>query len=207
MERPAQLTASALYATPFSAAYWRQAVAQFKNLRTLTFSALMIAACVALSYVPSIPITDGVRVSWGFLARALCALVGGPVNALVFGAAEDTISFLIHPSGAYFPGYMLTTMLGTLIYALFFYRARVTILRIVLAKCANSVLNLVLGSLWSAILYSKGYLYYVTTRAVTYTVTLPLQILMLVALFSALLPILARAGLIPSQQDEAITPW
>lgn len=194
-----------LYQSPFSAAYWRAAAAELKNIRVLVFSALMIAACVALSYVPSIPIADGVRVSWGFLARALCALVGGPVNALVFGAAEDTISFLIHPTGPYFPGYMLTTMLGTLIYALFFYRAKVTLLRVALAKCANSVLNLVLGSLWSAILYSKGYLYYVATRAVTYTVSLPLQILMLAGLFSALLPILARTGLLPRDQGEPLS--
>ena len=71
-----------LYKTPFSPAYWRDALADFKKPRTLVFSALMVAACVALSYLKSIPIVDNVRVTWGFLARALCALVGGPVNAL-----------------------------------------------------------------------------------------------------------------------------
>ncbi len=191
-----------IYHTPFSAAYWRQATADFKNLRKLVFSALMIAACLALSYIPSIPITDGVRVTWGFLARSLCALVCGPVNALVFGLAEDTVSFLINPKGAYFPGYALTTMLGTLIYALFLYRTRVTVLRIFLAKLITNVLNVFLGSLWSAILLSKGYIYYMSTSLVKNAVMLPVQTIMLVVLFAALLPIMRRMGIIPNQLGE-----
>lgn len=188
------------YRSPFCAGYWRDATRELKNPRVLSFSALMIALCVALSFVPSIAISDGVKVTWGFLARAMCAMVGGPVNALVFGAAEDTISFLIHPTGAYFPGYTLTTMIGTFVYALFLYRQRVTVARIFLAKLANSVINLFLGSLWSAILYSKGYLYYVVTRLVSYSVTLPIQVVLLSMLIGALLPAFVRMGLHPPQE-------
>ncbi len=183
--------------SPFSREYWRRAAAECRRPRILVFSALMIAACVALSYVPSLFLADGVKVTWGFLARSLCALVGGPVNALLFGLAEDTVSFLLNPQGPYFPGYALTTMLGTFLYALFLYRTDVTPLRVALAKLSNSVLNLVLGSLWSAILYSRGYLYYVATRAVSYVVTLPVQIALLCLLFAAILPILNRMGLCP----------
>lgn len=188
------------YPSPFSKDYWRQALIDCKRPRILAFSALMIALCVGLSYVPSIPITDGVRVTWGYLARAVCGMVGGPLNALVFGFAEDTVSYLIHPQGAYFPGYALTTMLGTMIYALFLYRARVSVLRVALAKIANSVFNLFLGSLWSAILYGKGYLYYLVKRLATYTVSLPVQILLLCLLLAALLPTLSRMDLHPKQE-------
>ncbi len=184
-----------LYPTPFCAAYWRQAVADMKKPRVLVFSALMIAACVALSFVPSLHITDKVRVTWGFLARSLCALVGGPVNALVFGAAEDTVTFLIHPTGPYFPGYMLTTMLGTFLYALFLYRTDVTPLRVFFAKLCTNVLNVTLGALWSAVLYGKGYLYYASTSLVKNAVMLPIQTVMLCALFAALMPILRSMGL------------
>ncbi|MEL4861386.1 folate family ECF transporter S component [Pseudoflavonifractor phocaeensis] len=187
--------------SPFSAGYWRAAAADFRKPRVLAFAALMIAACVALSYIPSIPIGDGgVRVTWGFLARSLCGLVGGPVTALVFGFAEDTISFFIHPTGAYFPGYALTTMLGTMIYALFLYRTKVTVVRIFWAKLCTNALNVVLGSLWSAILYSKGYLYYMTTSLVKNVVMLPVQTAMLCFLLAALLPILGRMGFVPGGQ-------
>ena len=191
------------YHSPLTPSYWRCALREFRSLRTLVFSALMIAACVALSYVPSVPAVAGVKLtSWGFLARSTCALVGGPLNALVFGLAEDTISYLLHPTGPYFPGYALTTMLGTFTYAVFFYRARMTVLRIFLAKLCNNVQNVLLGSLWSAILYDKGYLYYVTTRVFTNTVRLPFEVLILTVLFSALLPVLYRARLIPNQLGE-----
>lgn len=187
-----------MYSHPFSQSYWHDAVRDFKKLSTLAFSAVMIAACVALSYVPSIPIADKVRVTWGFLARALCGMVGGPVNALVFGAAEDTISFLLHPTGPYFPGYTLTTMLGTLIYALFLYRTNVTVVRIFLAKLCTNVLNVTLGALWSAILYSKGYLYYASASLVKNAVMLPVQTAMLAVFFAAALPVLSRIGFLPN---------
>ena len=75
-----------IFKTPFSRAYWRCAARDAKKLRMLVFSALMVAACVALGRLPSIYVATGTKICWGFLARALCALVGGPVNALVFGA-------------------------------------------------------------------------------------------------------------------------
>ena len=143
-----------LYRTPFSAAYWRAALNDFKQVRTLTFAALMIVACVALSHIPSIPVSSlagGAKVTWGWLARSICGMVGGPITALVFGCAEDTISFMIKPSGPYFPGYTLTTMLGTMIYALFLYRAKPTVVRIFFAKLFTNVLNVTLGALWSTI--------------------------------------------------------
>lgn len=142
-------TTQTLYPHPFSAAYWRQALADMKKPRILTFSALMIAACVALSYAPKVVIATNLEFTWGFLARSLCSMVGGPINALVFGLAEDTISFLVNPKGAYFPGYALTTMLGNFIYALFLYRAPANLPRIAAAKLLTNVQNVILGSLWS----------------------------------------------------------
>lgn len=194
-----------LYKHPFSRAYWRDAVKDFKKLSTLAFSAVMIAACIVLSYVPSIHIGDQVRVTWGFLARALCSLVGGPINALVFGAAEDTISYLMHPTGPYFPGYMLTTMLGNLLYALFLYRAKTSVLRVFLAKLSTNILNVTLGALWSSILYGKAYVYYASASLIKNAVMLPIQTVMLVLLFAALLPVLKRIDFLPAQSGAKLT--
>ena len=206
-----------LFRTPFSPTYWRTAVAAFKDLRILVFAAMMIAACNALAHIPSIPTTDpNVRVTWGFLARAVCGMVGGPVTALVFGFAEDTINFFIHPTGPYFPGYALTTMLGTMIYALFLYRAKFTpvtlAVRVFLAKLFTNILNVTLGALWSAILYSKGYYYYMVKSFWKNLVMLPVQAVMLFFLIGALIPILGRIGLIPRssfrlKSKEPKEPW
>ena len=191
-----------LYKTPFSRAYWVEALTDFKRLRNLIICAMMVAACVALSYIPSIPVTDGVRVTWGFLARSVCGLVCGPVSALVFGFVEDTVSFLMNPQGVYFPGYALTTMVGTMIYALFLYRTRVTVLRIFLAKLCTNVMNVLLGALWSSILYGKAYFVLASSSAVKNAIMLPVQTVMLFWLFSILLPVLRRMKVIPNQLGD-----
>lgn len=189
-----------LFKTPFSRAYWRCAFRDFKKLRTLVFSALMVAACVALSYLQSVPVVNNIKVTWGFLARALCALVGGPVNALVFGAVEDTVSYMWNPTGGYNPYYIFTTMLGVFTYALFFYRAEVTVLRVFLAKLATNLQNVFLGGLGTYLFYSnKGYWAIAGASAVKNAIMLPVQTIMLTALFAALLPILHRMGFLPNQ--------
>lgn len=197
-----------LYKTPFSPSYWRDAMADFRKLRNMVFAALMVAACVALSYLQSIPVVNNIKITWGFLARALCALVCGPVMGVVFGAVEDTVSFMMNPSGAYNPYYMFTTIVGVVTYALFLYRAKVTVTRIFLAKLLTNVQNVFLGGLGTYLFYSnKGYWAIVTGSAVKNAIMLPIQTIMLVVLFAALLPILHRMGFLPDQATEGLWFW
>ena len=198
-----------LYPHPFSAAYWRDAVRQLRDPRKLTFAALMIAMCIVLSHIPSLPVTaEGVKVTWGFLARSVCAMVCGPVLGLLFGFAEDLLSFFLTGGGGYpfFPGYTLTTMLGVLIYSLFFWRAKITIRRVFLAKLLTNIQNVLLGALWMAILSGKTWYVTAAGSAVKNLLMLPVQTLLLVLLFEALLPVLNRAGLLPRQMEERL-PW
>ena len=191
-----------LYKTPFSAAYWRDALADFRSLRSLIFASLMIAACMALGRIPSFQIMPGVKlVSWGYLARSLCGLVCGPVMAVVFGVAEDTLGFFLNSTGEpYFPGYALNTALGVLIYALFLYRTQVSVLRIFLAKLCNNVLvNIILSSLWASMWTDGGFLVIAGTKVVTNLIRLPFEVLILTVLYAAVLPALHRAGFLPDQ--------
>ena len=125
-----------MYTHPFSADYWRDASRELRDLRKLLFAALMIALCIVLAQVPSVPLFGGAKVTWGFLARSVCAWVCGPVLGLLFAFAEDILSFFLTGGGGYpfFPGYTLTTMLGVLTYALFLYRAPLRVWRIFCAK-------------------------------------------------------------------------
>ena len=180
------------------AAYWRSAVRELHELRKLCFAALMIALCVALSHIPSLPLTGGAKITWGFLARALCAYVCGPVLGLLFGFTEDILSFFLTSGGGYpfFPGYTLTTMLGVLIYALFLYQKEPTLLRVALAKLLTNVQNVTLGALWMAILSGKAF--YVTASAslVKNLIMYPLQTVLLYMLLRAVQPALKESGLL-----------
>ncbi len=187
--------------------YWRTAAAELKSLRTLLFAALMIAAAIALGWLFKIPLAENLSITVSYLARAVAALVCGPVVGLLYGFAEDILSWILKPSGAFFPGYTLNTMLGVFVYALCFYKQRLTILRIVVAKLiTNYPISVGLGCLWSQMLYGRGYLYYLGTSLVKNTLYCPIQIVMLLIVFQALLPTLKRLGLVDKRQPDHI-PW
>ena len=194
-----------LFSSPFSSAYWRAARWELTRLRSLVFCALMVAAAIALGLF-SIPVAENLKLSVSFVARALAALVGGPVLGIVYGVVEDVLGWVLHPGGPFFPGYTLNTVLGVLIYALFFYRQRITIWRIAAAKVlTNYPINVGLGCLWSHMLYGKGYLYYAATSVVKNSLYLPLQILLLFLVFQALIPIMRRTGLVSPEQPDRIS--
>jgi len=195
-----------LYPHPFSADYWRDAVSEFRNLRKLTFAALMMALCIMLGYIPSVPLIGGAKITWGFLGRSVCAMVCGPLMGLAFGFAEDILTFFLTGGGGYpfFPGYTLTTMLGMLFYALFFYRSKITIRRIFLAKLVTNVQNVLLGALWTAILMGKAYYVTASASAIKNLIMLPVQTVILVVLFSAILPVLHRMKLVPGQVEGKV---
>ena len=198
-----------MYPHPFSRAYWRDAAGELKDLKKLTFAALMMAICIMLSYIPSVPLIGSAKLTWGFLGRSVCAMVCGPVMGLAFGCAEDLLSFFMTGGGGYpfFPGYTLTTMLGMLIYALFLYRSRVTIRRVFLAKLVTNIQNVLLGTLWSSILYGKAYLVLAAGNPVKNLIMLPFQTLLLVVLFAALLPVLKAMKLVPWKPEGGRLPW
>ena len=185
--------------------YWHTAAGEVRDLRKLTFAALMIAMCTVLGYLPAVRVLNA-KVTWGFLARALCGLAGGPVLGAVFGFAEDILSFFLTGGGGepFFPGYTLSTMLGVVIYALCLYRApldgwRLPV-RVLAAKLLTNVENVLLGTLWLSITTGKGYLVLAPARALKNLVMLPVQAAVLTVLIAALLPALRKSGLVPKEE-------
>ena len=175
-----------------------------KCLKLLVFAALMIAVTRALSLIPGIPIWH-TKLTWGFLARSVCALVCGPVLGLVFGFVEDILGFVLQPTGDFFPGYTLSTMAGVLVYALFFFRRRITVVKLVLANAVvNLLVNAAMGSVWSTMVRGGGYLGWFIPSLAKNLITILPKAAALYILFQALLPILRRMDLIPDQTEGQI---
>ena len=72
---------------------------------------------------------------------------------------------------------------------------RLVVVRLVI----NYGSNVLLGSVWKAMLYGKGYYYYFTTGLVKHTTMLPIEVLLMVLMFQLALPALARSGLLPKE--------
>lgn len=179
----------------FSKNYWKQSAGELKRLRMLTFGALLCALSIAISGL-YIVVGENLRVYFTFFITAVGCSVYGPVVGMLTAAVTDTLGFIMFPSGAYFPGYMLSEMAGALIYSLFLYRKKITVLRIYGAKLlVNYLVNVLLGCLWSKILYGQGYLYYLVKSLIKNTLLLPLEVISLSALFALVIPVFSRFGL------------
>ncbi len=202
---PKNNTANTLYKTPFSPSYWKQAIADSKNIRMVTLAALLIALRLIIKNL-SIPIAEGMTIYFGYLLNALGAMIYGPIMAILTGFVADILGFFLFPTGyAFFFGYTITAMAGSFIYALFFYRTRMSILRIILAKLSvNVFVNIGLGALWSSMMFGKGYLYYLLRSITKNLVMLPAEILLMYLFFQAVLPALQTLKLVPKQPSKRI---
>lgn len=184
--------------------YWASAFSELKKLRVLTFAALTCALSIVVGAL-YVVVGDNLRVYFTFFITAVGCAVYGPVVGMLTAAVTDTLNFFLFPTGVYFPGYMLSEMLGALIYGLFLYRKQITVLRIFSAKfLVNYLVNVLLGCLWSKILYGNGYLYYLVKSLIKNTLLLPLEVIALAALFSLLIPAFSRFGLLPGHEHSQL---
>ena len=124
---------TALYPHPFSKAYWRDALAELKDVKMLVITALMIALRIALKPA-AIYIGPQMAIQTATLATALGAMIFGPVVAIPAAMISDTIGFMIFPTGDYFLPFMLTEIASTMIYALCLYRAKPSATRVIIAR-------------------------------------------------------------------------
>lgn len=187
----------------FKKEYWKSALTEFADLRKLAFAALICAVTVALDGLLRIPLVPGqLEIKLTFFIIALGCSVYGPVYAVLMAVVVDTLSFFLFPTGfAYFPGYMLTEIVVSLFYCLFLYKRKITVTRIFMAKlCANAT-HVVLNSLWSAVLMGKAYLYYFWSGLLKNAILLPIEVIIMAALFAAVIPVFTKAKLLPAHNE------
>ena len=196
---------TAVYKTPFSAAYWRDAANELKDTKMLVVTALMIAVRIALKPL-AIPLDPQLSIQTAMLATALGAMIFGPVVAIPAAMISDTIGFMIYPTGDYFLPFMLTEIASTMFYALFLYRAKVSPIRVMLSRfCICFFVNVVLQQF----IYAWWYVYIgnpeeamesilgimTLSRILKNVCMFPLESVVLTVFLRVLLPVTRRAKL------------
>ena len=173
---------------------FKNSIKELTNTKTIAILAILIALQVFISNF-FIPVSDGLRIYVTFFILALAGLISGPTTALIYGFIVDILSFIIHPSGPFFFGYTLTTMVGCFIYASFFYQQKITVLKIILAKTlVNVICNIGLNSLWNYMLFDKAFIYFFTKSLIKNIILLPIEILFLYMFFKLMLKTLNSMG-------------
>ena len=188
-----------LFATPFSTEYWRLASGELKSTKMLVLAALLTALRIAIKSA-KIPVGPDLTITFGFVVNAMGSTIYGPVMAIITSAISDIVGSILFPSGTFFLPFTFVEIAGGLIFALFFYRARISTMRVVFARFSvTAICNLVLNSICMYYYYlfylGKSYTLFTVPRTIKNLALFPLQSLILVLFFNALLPITNRMGL------------
>lgn len=185
--------------------YWRSAVAEFKNTRSLVTAALLCALCIIVEKFDIPIIYNVLTVSFTFIVVSLCSLLTGPVVAIPCGIITDLVG-VIGTGYTCFFGYTLSAVAAAVIYALFLYRKKLSFERIFLSRFVVDIfVNVLLGSVWRVMMMNGPYLAYVTIAGIKNLLLLPFEVIVLVLFFNAILPALSRLGFGVSREKIKIT--
>ena len=183
--------------------------------KTITYTALLVALQVVLGSLVQVQIGNWKQFNFGFLAIASAGILMGPVPAMIVGALGDIVGTLLFPTGAYFPGFTLSNLIVGALYGLLLRRGRKDALsdsvssanqellvRAVIASFLVAMVYLLLNSLWLSILYgSRTYVMWLSARAASNLVEIPLCSALLLLLQKALLRL--PKSLLPEEREVA----
>ena len=100
----------------------------------------------------------------------------GPITGGLFAGILDLVKYFMKPDGAFFFGFTFNAMLAAFIYGCFYYRQKLTLKRVLIAKLVVVlVVNVVLNTLWLDMLYGKGFLAILPARAVKNLIMWPID--------------------------------
>ena len=151
------------------------------------FAGMVTALAIILESFPIYLLGPSLKIYFSFLVVGLGCMCYGPCVGMMAGAIIDSVGFLLSSYGEpYFPGYLVTAVLSGLIYGVLLYKRKPTLLRIIVVRLIiNYGSNVLLGSVWKAMLYGKGYLYYLTSGAIKNTLMLPVEVFLMWAVLNA----------------------
>ena len=174
---------------------FRQSAAELKDLRSITGAALLLALSILLTYFFRLDFGGQLSIGLSFNATAMMGMMFGPVVTGIANGLGDIIKCIIKPQGPYFFGYTLNAALGGVLYGVFLYHKKPTLLRVAATKATvNLVINAFLNTFWMAMLAGEGFYAMIPVRIVKNIAVLPAEIAILFVVLRATDTALRRAG-------------
>ena len=195
----------------YGLSYWRAAAKELKNTKSLVFASFIVVLRIVVKAF-KIPLAAGLSVTFDCYVNALGSLIYGPLVGLAVGAVSDTLGYLVFPSGVYFLPFILTEMLSSFIFGLFFWRRKITVPRVLAAKfVVNLICNIILTSLFMKWMYvflgdEKATTYNVINlvRIVKNLVLFPAESVLISLIIGAFIPALKSMKLISANQESLV---
>ena len=166
---------------------FRESAKELKRIRSLAAIAMLLALQIILG-AATLQIDSSIQITFDYLPLCVTAMFFGPVPAMLSSALADLLSFLIRPTGAFNPGFMLTAAVNGLIYGLFFYKKNFDrpwklILAAALSRLIAVVIgNIFLNSLWLILMYGEGAWAWIPGRIIKNVIEYPVSVVLLFSL-------------------------
>lgn len=156
----------------------------------LTTSALLVAMSVILGWF-KVPVTNLIEIRFQMLPIAVGGMLFGPAVGGVMGAMEDILSYIIKPTGPFFPGFSISAAVGGVIFGLML-RKKASVLRVFLTEVVyTAVVSICLNNIWLSVLYGRAFLPVMIARLPQSLIMIPVNTVLLAA-------VLRTVGKIPS---------
>lgn len=155
----------------------RESAAQVRKVTSICGCAMLTALNVVVGTL-FIPITPTLRIGFSSILTGVSGMYYGPVLTGLAGVITDTLKYMLRPDGPYFPGFALNEFLTGMIYGCFFYKKKITLPRVIIARaCVTIFINLILTSLWLNMLYQSPL--FTTIRLIKNVVMFPVDVALL----------------------------
>lgn len=164
-----------------------------KNFKTkdMVLLALLMALRIILGRYLAIDFGI-IRISFGFIVMGFVGYLYGPTVGFGFGMLGDFLGYWGFPQPfPYFPGYTLSAGLSGFFYGLLLYYKKYTDsstknfnIRIIVVTTITCILcNVVLGTLWTSIVYGKAFKVLIVPRLLKNVLCVPIESIVLIASF------------------------
>ena len=144
----------------------RNIFSPLSNIRVLTSAGILSAIAIVLGFF-KIPVTQLIEIRFAVLPVTIAAYLFGPVVGGAVGLVSDIGGYILRPTGPFFPGFTLTSIVTGVIFGLMLYK--------------RVICGILLNSLWLSMLYGNGFIPVLTARIVKELVMIPVNTLMLAA--------------------------
>ena len=139
---------------------------ELRKVGTVTTMAMFAAIGIVLGSL-TIQIGDFIKIGFSTIANQFVYYLFGPAVGCFYGGALDILKYAVKPTGAFFPGWTFTAMAAGVLYGLFFYKKKLSLVRVLAAEFTVCVLcNMILGTLWLDMMYGKGFFVLLPMRVI-----------------------------------------
>lgn len=148
---------------------------ELKHVKTLTTAAMLMAVSVVLGFF-TIEAGPYLKIGFGTIVNQFVYYLFGPVAGAVYGGVLDIVKYVVKPSGAFFPGFTLNSMLGGVIYGTILYRKPLTYTRSLAANLLVALIcNVFLNTLWLSLMSGKAMMVLLPMRLVKNLIKWPVD--------------------------------